>query len=175
MAAGGRIAAGAHAQAREPWRSHRPGVYAILTRESYITTTTGGLEVAKIGDLYQEADWKAEKHAPVLECPASASADQAVTITASVGKEIAHPNTTEHHIAWIEIHFKPDSDKFAHQLSVNRFTAHGESVKGANEGAAFTEPFCQATVKFKESGTVFATSYCNIHGLWESSARIEIS
>ena len=73
-----------------------------------------------------------------------------------------------------KLYFKPDSEKFAHQLSVNRFVAHGESVKGANEGAAYTEPACQATVKFKESGTVFATSYCNIHGLWESSARIEI-
>lgn len=127
-----------------------------------------------IGDLYQQADWKAEKHAPVIEGPDSVAADAPVTISASVGKEIAHPNTTEHHIAWIEIHFKPDSEKFAHQLSVNRFTAHGESVKGANEGAAFTEPSCQTTVKFKESGTLFATSYCNIHGLWEAEKRIEV-
>ena len=131
--------------------------------------------MAKFGDLFQEADWKAEKHAPVLECPASAASGDAITITASVGKEIAHPNATEHHIEWIELNFKPDSEKFAHQLSVNRFTAHGESVNGANEGSAYTEPKCQVTIKLKESGTIFATSYCNIHGLWESQARIEIS
>lgn len=130
--------------------------------------------MAQIGDLYQQADFKTEKHAPVIECPESVSADTPVTITAGVGKEIAHPNTTEHHIAWIELYFKPDSEKFAHQLSVSRFTAHGESAKGANQGAAFTEPSCQVTAKFKESGTLYATSYCNIHGLWENQARLEV-
>jgi len=111
----------------------------------------------------------------VIEAPDSTAVDSPVVISASVGKEIAHPNTTEHHIAWIEIHFKPDSEKFAHQLSVCRFTAHGESAKGANEGAAFTDPVCQTTVRFKESGTLFSTSYCNIHGLWETQKRIEVS
>lgn len=130
--------------------------------------------MSSIGDLYQQADWKAEKHAPVIDSPDRVAVDTAVTISASVGKEIAHPNTTEHHIAWIELHFKPDSEKFAHQISVNRFTAHGESAKGANEGAAFTDPACQTTVRFKESGTLFATSYCNIHGLWETQKRIEV-
>ncbi len=126
------------------------------------------------GELLQSADWKNEKHAPVMEAPATAKVDDPVTITALVGKEIAHPNTTEHHIVWIELHFKPDSEKFSHQLSVNRFTAHGESAKGANEGAAYTEPACRTTVKLKESGTLYATSYCNIHGLWESEQRIEV-
>lgn len=130
--------------------------------------------MAKFGELLQAADWKSEKHAPVLEAPSSVSADEAVTITASIGKEIAHPNTTEHHIAWIELYFKPDSEKFAHQLSVNKFVAHGESVKGANEGAAYTDPMTQVTARFKESGTLFATSYCNIHGLWETSQRLEV-
>jgi len=130
--------------------------------------------MAKFGDLLQEADFKSEKHAPVIEAPDTAKADDAVTIKASIGKEIAHPNTTEHHIVWIELHFKPDNDKFSHQLSVNRFTAHGESAQGANQGSAYTEPVCETTVKLKESGTLFATSYCNIHGLWESQKRIEV-
>ena len=130
--------------------------------------------MGNFGDLLQQADWKSEKHAPVIEAPESVKAEEAVTVSASVGKEIAHPNTTEHHIVWIELYFKPDSEKFAHQLSVNRFTAHGESAKGANEGSAYTEPVCQSTVKLKESGTLYATSYCNIHGLWEAQQRIEV-
>ncbi len=130
--------------------------------------------MAKFGDLLQEADFKTEKHAPVIEAPDTAKVDDAVTIKASIGKEIAHPNTTEHHIVWIELHFKPDNDKFSHQLSVNRFTAHGESAQGANQGSAYTEPVCETTVKLKESGTLYATSYCNIHGLWESQKRIEV-
>jgi superoxide reductase len=130
--------------------------------------------MAKFGDLLQEADFKTEKHAPVIEAPDSVKADEAVAIKASIGKEIAHPNTTEHHIVWVELHFKPDNDKFSHQLSVNRFTAHGEAVAGANQGSAYTEPVCETTVKLKDSGTLFATSYCNIHGLWESQKRIEV-
>jgi len=130
--------------------------------------------MAKFGELLQEADWKSEKHAPAIDAPDSVKSDEAVTIAASIGKEIGHPNTTEHHIAWIELHFKPDNDKFSHQLSANRFLAHGESVQGANQGSAYTEPVCQTTVKLKESGTIYATSYCNIHGLWESQKRIEV-
>lgn len=130
--------------------------------------------MGRFGDLLQQADWKSEKHAPVLEAPESAGVDEPITITASIGKEIAHPNTTEHHISWIEIHFKPDSGKFSHQLSSSRFTAHGESAQGPNQGAAYTEPVCTTKVKLKESGTLYATSYCNIHGLWESQARIEV-
>lgn len=98
--------------------------------------------MAKYGDLFQEADWKAEKHAPVLDCPSSAASGEAITIAAMVGKEIAHPNATEHHIASIELTFKPDSEKFAHQLAISRFTAHGESAAGPNEGSAYTEPVC---------------------------------
>ncbi|MFP4113313.1 MAG: class II SORL domain-containing protein [Spirochaetota bacterium] len=130
--------------------------------------------MARFGDLLQEADFKKEKHAPVIEAPDSVQADEPFTITASIGKEIAHPNTTEHHIVWMELHFKPDNDKFSHQLSANRFAAHGESVNGANEGSAWTEPLCSSLVKLKESGTIYATSYCNIHGLWESRKRIEV-
>ena len=130
--------------------------------------------MAKLGDYFQTADWKTEKHVPVIDCTDSVRSGEAFQIDVSVGKEVPHPNTTEHHIAWIEIHFKPDSEKFAHQLSVSRFTAHGESVRGANEGAAFTEPLCQTTVRFKESGMLYATSYCNIHGLWENEQRIEV-
>ena len=130
--------------------------------------------MAQFGDLLQQADFKSEKHAPAIDCPQSIAADAPVTVTASIGKEIAHPNTTEHHIAWIELYFKPDSEKFAHQLSACRFVAHGASPKGANQGPAFTEPVCQTTVKLKESGTIFATSFCNIHGLWESQARVEV-
>ncbi|WP_462363072.1 desulfoferrodoxin family protein [Pyramidobacter porci] len=29
-------------------------------------------------------------------------------------------------------------------------------------------------VKLKESGTLIAVSYCNLHGLWESSAEIAV-
>jgi len=51
---------------------------------------------------------------------------------------------------------------------------HGDSVEGANKGPAYTEPVAKAVLKLKSSGTLLATSYCNIHGLWESSKAITV-
>ena len=61
--------------------------------------------MAGIKDLYQAADWKKEKHVPVIEAPDAVKKGDVVRVTVSVGKEIPHPNTTPHHIRWIEVYF----------------------------------------------------------------------
>lgn len=125
-------------------------------------------------ELIQTADWKAEKHVPVIEAPAKVKAGEAFVVSLSVGKEIAHPNTTEHHIRGIKLYFKPDGGKFTYEVAALDFQVHGESVEGANQGAVHTEPAGQVTVKLQKSGTFVATAYCNIHGLWESAAAITV-
>ncbi|MBC7238051.1 MAG: Neelaredoxin, partial [Chloroflexi bacterium] len=60
----------------------------------------------------QHADWKTEKHVPVIECPDTVKAGEFFEVTVSIGKEVAHPNTTEHHIAWITLYYQPEGDKF---------------------------------------------------------------
>lgn len=127
-----------------------------------------------IGDYLQTADWKKEKHAPVIECPDSVMASAEFNVALTIGKEIPHPNTTEHHIAWIELYFKPDEGKFPFMVGKFDFSSHGESVKGANEGPSYTEPKVSVALKLKESGALMALSYCNIHGLWESSKAIRV-
>jgi superoxide reductase len=127
-----------------------------------------------IAEGIQSADWKAEKHAPVLEAPEKVGVDERFTITASVGKEIPHPNTTEHYISWIQVFFKPDGEKFTIQLADAKFTAHAESAAGANQGSALSEPSVSVDVKLKKSGTIHALSYCNIHGLWESEKTVTV-
>jgi len=129
--------------------------------------------MSKIGDQFQSADWKAEKHVPVIDAPDSVKADDNFTVTISVGKEIAHPNTTEHHISWVQLFFKPEGGKFTHQVGSFEFSAHGESPEGANAGPVYTHHSVTASLKIKKSGTLFATSLCNIHGLWESSKEIK--
>ena len=129
----------------------------------------------KIGDLVQAADWKTEKHAPVIEAPESVQSGEEFMVSLTIGKEIPHPNTTEHHIAWIALYFKPDDGKFPFLVGKFEFNGHGESIKGANEGPLFTEPKATVAVKVKESGTFLALSYCNIHGLWESSKPIQVN
>ncbi len=130
--------------------------------------------MGRVGELYQTADWKTEKHVPVIECPDEVAADQIFDVTVSLGKEIAHPNTTEHHIRWIQVFFKPDGDKFSYQVGNFEFTAHGESVEGPNTGSVYTHHAATAKMKIKKSGELLATSFCNIHGLWESSKPIRV-
>lgn len=130
--------------------------------------------MAGIEDLFQSADWKKEKHVPVIECPDSVKAGEVFHVTLSVGKEIPHPNTTEHHIAWIELYFHPEGDKFPYQVGHFEFTAHGATVQGPNTGPAYTHPEVTVALKVDKSGTLFATSYCNIHGLWQNEKALKV-
>ncbi|MDY3868933.1 MAG: class II SORL domain-containing protein [Pyramidobacter sp.] len=119
----------------------------------------------KIIDLVQSGDWKGEKHVPVIEAPASVKAGEVFSVKLCVGAEIAHPNTPEHHIDWIKLYFKPASGKFAVEMAAVNFLVHGDDA-AASSGSV--------SLKLKESGTLIAVSYCNIHGLWESSAEITV-
>jgi superoxide reductase len=131
--------------------------------------------MAELKELFQSADFKKEKHAPVIEAPDSAQKGQPVQVTVSVGKEIAHPNTTPHHIRWIEVYFHPDGGKFPFQVARFDFTAHGESPDGPDTSTVYTSPSVQCSFKTERPGTILAASYCNIHGLWESSKRLGVS
>lgn len=130
--------------------------------------------MTRIGDLYKTADWKTEKHVPVIECRDEVAADEMFEISVSLGKEIAHPNTTEHHIRWIGLCFKPDGDKFSYELGRYEFAAHGESVEGPNTGPAHTNHSVITKIKLKKSGQIFASALCNIHGLWENAKNITV-
>lgn len=130
--------------------------------------------MSKIGELYQTADWKSEKHVPVIECPDEVTADEMFEVAVAVGKDVAHPNTTEHHIRWIQLVFKAEGEKFAYQVGNFEFTAHGESVDGPNNGPVYTNHSVKAKLKIKKPGQLFASSYCNIHGLWESAKAVKI-
>ncbi|MDR2870593.1 MAG: class II SORL domain-containing protein [Deferribacteraceae bacterium] len=117
-------------------------------------------------------DFKKEKHVPVIEAPASVAANTLFDVQVTIGKEIAHPNTTEHFIANVVLYYKPASGAII-QIGKADFTSHGESAAGANQ-AAFTEPQTTFKLKITQSGTLTALSYCNIHGLWESSVQIDV-
>lgn len=130
--------------------------------------------MSKVGELYQTADWKSEKHVPVIECPDQVKGDELFDVKVSIGKEVSHPNTTDHHIRWIKLFFKPEGDNFAYQVGNYEFSAHGESTKGPDTGPVYTNHSVTAAMKLKGSGVLFATSLCNIHGLWENSKEIKV-
>jgi superoxide reductase len=127
-----------------------------------------------MGELLQTADWKSEKHVPVIECPEKVSPEEFFEVKVSLGKEIAHPNTTEHHIRWIRVYFKPDNDKFAYEVGSFEFAAHGESTQGPNTGPVYTDHAVTCSVKTNTSGRLVAAALCNIHGLWENEQQIAV-
>lgn len=131
--------------------------------------------MTELKDMLQDADWKKEKHVPVIDGPASAKKGEALRVTVTVGKEIAHPNTTAHHIAFLAVYFLPDGEKFPYQVARAEFAAHGASTLGADTSTVYANPEAVVVMKTDKPGTLLVTSYCNIHGLWESSRRLEIA
>ncbi len=121
----------------------------------------------------QNADWKTEKHAPVIEAPDAVKAGEFFTVTAGLGKAIAHPNTAQHYIAWISLYFLPDGAKLPIQVAHAEFKAHGDSTTD-QPGPAFTNPVMTASLKLAKSGTLQAVAYCNIHGVWQSAKPIRV-
>lgn len=125
-------------------------------------------------DLFQTADWKTEKHVPVIEAPDKAKKGEFIRLTITVGKEIPHPNTTEHHIRWIGVYFLADTEKFPYEIGKFEFAAHGESAQGPNTSSIFTNSAVVCSFKTDKPGMIFASSYCNIHGLWKSSKELKL-
>jgi superoxide reductase len=132
-------------------------------------------EMKQFGELFQTADWKTEKHVPIIDCPDQVKAGDLFIATVSVGKEIAHPNTTEHHIRWISAYFQPEGEKFPYEVGHFEFSAHGESTEGPNKGPVYTNHEVAITLKVSKPGILYATALCNIHGLWRSEKAIKLS
>ncbi len=125
-------------------------------------------------DLFQTADWKNEKHSPAIEVPERVKKGEDFQVKVTVGKEIPHPNTTEHHISWIEVYFLPQGGRFPFQIGRFEFTAHGESTEGPNTSTVYTKPEVVLFFRTEKPGTIYAFSYCNIHGLWANQIELVV-
>lgn len=126
-------------------------------------------------ELFQTADWKTEKHVPAIECPDRVKAGELFTVKVTLGKEVAHPNTTEHHIRWVAVYFHPEGEKFTYQIGRSEFSAHGESAAGADKSSIYTHHEVSLSMKTGKPGVIYATALCNIHGLWQSEKDIKVS
>ncbi len=125
-------------------------------------------------ELFQSGDWKTEKHVPIIEAPDEAKKGEFFRITATIGKEVAHPNKTEHHISWIALFFQPEGEKFPYEIGKANFSAHGASAQGPDTSTVYTHHEVQLSFKTDKPGTILAASYCNIHGLWQSSQALKV-
>ena len=125
-------------------------------------------------EYLQEADWKKEKHVPVIDAPDVVKKGEFLKVTVTIGKEIPHPNTTAHHITWIAAYFIPDGEKFPYLISRSELASHGASGQGPDTSTVYTASETTFSMRSDKSGTILVVSCCNIHGLWESSKKIEV-
>ena len=119
-----------------------------------------------LSDYVKTADWKAEKHVPVIVAPETVAAGLTFEVEVAVGKEIPHPNTVEHHIAWIALHFVPEGSPVSVEIGRVDLSSHGPEVATAS-----TAKFA---VQLQKGGVFYATAYCNLHGLWASSVKVSV-
>jgi len=129
--------------------------------------------MTKIGEHIKTDDFKNEKHVPVITLPSVVNPGEPLQIAVTVGKEVPHPNTSEHFIAWIELFYKPEGGKFVYSLGRAEFNSHGATTDGPNTITCNTEPHAVFKVKLDKPGELIATSWCNIHGLWEGAAELK--
>lgn len=139
------------------------GIYKSCDTKKF--KNKGELYMNNLGQMIQSGDWKGEKHVPIIHASEKIEKEALTEIKVSIGDAIKHPNTMEHHISWFKLFFLPENGKFPIELGTFEFRAHGE-------GNIFDEPCVSTYAKFEKSGTLYALSYCNLHGLWESSKEI---
>ncbi|VUT28107.1 MAG: Superoxide reductase [Candidatus Syntrophoarchaeum sp. GoM_oil] len=114
----------------------------------------------KLGDILKSAESEGrEKHVPVIEVGKGRGEEGAEIVHVVVGKVVPHPNTAEHHIAWIEVYgVKKDG----------QVVCIGKSAFAPG----FTNPNVRFQVPLANFKAFCALSYCNIHGLWESCIEL---
>lgn len=119
--------------------------------------------MARFGDVLIPPEQEGrEKHVPHIEVPAKVKAGEAFQVTVTVGKEVPHPNTIEHHIKWIQVYAKEEGARPV--VHVGTFDL----------GPTFADPKVTFTAMLRKSSTLYALEYCNIHGVWDNSAKVEV-
>ena len=103
-----------------------------------------------------------EKHVPFIDAPASVNKGEKFTVTVQVGRVVAHPNTLEHHIATIELYALADGSPYVVKIGT------------AQLGPTFADPTVTFTAMLQNPSTLYALSYCNIHGVWDNQVRINV-
>ncbi|MCX5713716.1 MAG: desulfoferrodoxin family protein, partial [Candidatus Omnitrophica bacterium] len=68
----------------------------------------------------------------------------------------------------------PQGEKFPYQVGRTEFSAHGASANGPDTSTIYTHPEVVVSLKTEKPGLLYAASYCNIHGLWQSNKVLGI-
>jgi superoxide reductase len=97
------------------------------------------------------ADDFAKKHTPFI---AFERQHDTAVVTVEVGREVPHPNGTDHYITWIELYVEDSM------------------IARVDLSPAVTGPRVTVPVSLPAGTTIRAVGHCNLHGLWAYEARI---
>jgi superoxide reductase len=112
------------------------------------------------GDILRDAGSEGkEKHVPHIEVRKAHGSEAEDLVHVLVGKETPHPNTIEHHIAWIEL-FGVKTD--GQVVDLGR----------ADFAPSFTAPSASFHVPVEQFKAFHALAYCNIHGVWQGGLEV---
>jgi superoxide reductase len=114
-----------------------------------------GVNVVKDWDNMTDLE---KKHMPVITAPESVKVGEPFEALVEVGKFMEHPNEPSHHIEFIELYAGHT------YLARMDFTA------------AATCPAMKVCLCLDHiHGNLRAYAHCNLHGIWEGHAQIEIT
>jgi superoxide reductase len=99
-----------------------------------------------------------EKHIPAIEID-KCSSEEPNIVRVIVGKDVPHPNTVEHHIAWIELYGTKKEGQVIYLGKVDL-------------APVYSKPSVRFFVPVSEFKAFHALEYCNIHGVWESALEV---
>jgi superoxide reductase len=115
-----------------------------------------------LGELIKtQQDEEKEKHVPHIEIDKGHKSGQDI-VRVVVGHEVPHPNTVEHHIAWIEL--------YGVKKGNNQVINLGR--------AAWAPVYSNPNVRFqinqiRDFKSFHALAYCNIDGVWSESVEFQ--
>lgn len=109
---------------------------------------------------------KEKKHMPVIDAPDKVKRGEPFNVKVTVGDGINLFNRTlpQHHIRWIEVFFQAKDEKFPQEIRTFKFNISQTPV-----------PECAVSFKIDKPGIIFASSYCDLHGLLQNSKDILIT
>ena len=117
----------------------------------------------RLGDVVASPEKEGkEKHVPQIDAPGRVKAREPFQVTVTVGKEVAHPNTIEHHIESVQVFAKEDGAKPVVHVATFDF------------GPTYADPKVSFTIMLSGSSEIIALSRCNLHGLWDNSVKVDV-
>jgi len=112
-------------------------------------------------ELNKPTDWNnlpgmAKKHVPIIEAPTTVKANMPFAVKVKIGgiDGIEHPNTLSHWINWVSLYAE------------ERLIARIEFGAELSDGYVVT-----INVTLKQSATLKAQEFCNLHGVWEGKTK----